>query len=63
MQSLSKDDLELELMSALLTRLNIAITIVAEEDKEDIGMGILLQEANRSEYVSRTSIFEALSDL
>ncbi|CAN5560153.1 hypothetical protein BH09BAC4_BH09BAC4_37660 [soil metagenome] len=63
MQSLlitPKDGAELELLSALLARLNIATTVIAEEDKEDIGLGILLQEADRSEHVSRESIFKAL---
>lgn len=63
MQSLlitPKDGAELELLSALLARLNIPTTVIAEDDKEDIGLGILLQEANRSEHVSRESIFKAL---
>lgn len=63
MQSLlitPKDGAELELLSALLARLNIATTVIAEEDKEDIGLGILLQEADRSEHVSRESIFKVL---
>lgn len=63
MQSLlitPKDEAELELLSALLTRLNIATTTIAEEDKEDIGLGILLQEADRSEHISRESVFKAL---
>ncbi len=63
MQSLlitPKDGAELELLSALLARLNIATTVIAEEDKEDIGLGILLQEADRSQHVSRSSVFKAL---
>ena len=63
MQSLlitPKDGAELELLSALLARLNIAITVIAEDDKEDIGLSILMQEANRSEQVSRESVFKAL---
>ena len=63
MQSLlitPKDKAELDLLSALLTRMNIPTTVIAEEDKEDIGMGILLQEADRNESVSRESIFKAL---
>lgn len=63
MQSLlitPKDDAELELLSALLTRLNITTTVIAEDDREDVGLGILLQQADRSEHVSRESIFKAL---
>lgn len=63
MQSLlitPKDEAELGLLSALLARLNVATTIIAEEDREDIGLGILLQQADRTEHVSRESIFKAL---
>lgn len=63
MQSLlitPKDGAEFELLSALLARLNIATTVIAEEDKEDIGLGIFMQEADRSEHASRESVFKAL---
>ena len=63
MQSLlitPKDDTELELLSALLARLNIPTTVIAEDDKEDVGLGILLQEADRNEQVSRGSVFKTL---
>ena len=63
MQSLlitPKDEAELELLSALLARLNITTTAINEEDREDLGLGILLQEADRSEHVSRESVFKAL---
>ncbi len=55
-----KDKAELELLSALLARLNIATTVIAEDDKEDIGLGILMQEADRDEHVSRESVSKAL---
>lgn len=63
MQSLliiHKDEAELELLSALLARLNVATTIIDENDQEDVGLGILLQQADRNEHVSRESIFTAL---
>ena len=63
MQSLlitPKDESELELLSALLSRLNIATTVINDEEKEDIGMGLLLQEADRSQQVSRESVLKAL---
>ncbi len=63
MQSLlitPKDGAELELLSALLSRMNITTTVIDDDDKEDIGLGILMQEANRNEQVSRESIFKAL---
>ncbi|WP_020602580.1 hypothetical protein [Spirosoma spitsbergense] len=51
-----KDDVELE----LLARLNFSTTVIAEDDKEDVGLGILLQEADRNEQVSRESVFKTL---
>ena len=63
MQSLlitPKDEAELELLSALLARLNIATTVLTEDDQEDIGLGALMREADRSEHVSRESVFKAL---
>ncbi len=63
MQSLlitPKDDAELKLLSALLDRLNIATTIISDEEQEDIGMGLLLQQVDRTQHVSRESIFKAL---
>ena len=63
MQSLlitPKDEAEFGLLSALLERMHIAATVIADDDKEDIGMDILIQEADRSQSVSRESIFKAL---
>ena len=45
MQSLlitPKDEAEFGLLSALLERMHIAATVIADDDKEDIGMGILV---------------------
>ena len=55
-----KDEAELELLSALLVRLNIATTILTEDYQEDVGLGMLMREADRSEHVSRESVFKAL---
>ncbi len=63
MQSLlitPRDQAELDLLANLLARLNIATTIVEEEEEEDIRLGMLMAETNRSEQVSRESIFEVL---
>ncbi len=63
MQSLlitPKDDAELELLSALLSRLNIETTVISEEDQEDMGMAMLLREVDRTQQVSRESVFKAL---
>ncbi|MBO0936791.1 hypothetical protein J2I47_09575 [Fibrella sp. HMF5335] len=63
MQSLlitPKDEAEFSLLSALLERMHVTATVIADDDKEDIGMGILIREADRSQQVSRESIFKAL---
>ena len=63
MQSLlitPKDEAELELLSALLARLNIAITVLTEDDQKDVSLGILMQEPDRSEHVSHESVFKVL---
>lgn len=63
MQSLlitPRDQAELDLLANLLARLNIATTVVEEEEEEDIRLGMLMAETNRSEQVSRERISKAL---
>ena len=63
MQSLlitPKDESELELLSALLSRLNISTRLIGDEDKEDIGMGLLLKETDRNQLMSCGFVFKAL---
>ncbi len=55
-----KDEAEFGLLSALLKRMHIAATVIADDDKEAIGMGLLIQEADRSQPVSRESIVKAV---
>ena len=43
-----KDEAEFGLLSALLERMHIDAMVIADDDKEDIGMGLLIQEADRS---------------
>jgi len=63
MQSLlitPKDNAELKLLSALLDRLNITTTVISNEEQGDMGMGLLLQQVDRTQHVSRESVFGAL---
>jgi|GEM_PF-1677597 len=55
-----KDKAELDLLSALLDRLHVRTTFLDEETNEDIGLGLLMHEADRSEQTDRTHIFQLL---
>jgi hypothetical protein len=57
-----KDQAELELLSALLDRLHIKTAFLDEETREDLGLGLLMQEANRTEQVSRETVFQLLRE-
>ncbi len=48
-----KTQKELEAIKELLTRLSIPSRILSDEEKEDLGMLWLMQEADRFEKVSR----------
>jgi hypothetical protein len=52
---------EQKLLLDLLKRLGIPVQILSEEEREDWGLSLLMQEANREEKVTREEIFEKLS--
>jgi hypothetical protein len=55
-----KNEADLKLISDLLFRLNIKVQVLTEEEKEDIGLGILMGEVNRNEKTSREEIMKLL---
>ncbi len=55
-----KDQTELDWLTDLLTRLNIDTTVLDDEDKEDAGLGMLMNTVDRNARVSRDEIFKAL---
>lgn len=55
-----KDRTEFELLVDLLSKMKVASKILSEEDLEDLGMGLLLKEADRSDVVSRESVMAKL---
>lgn len=66
MQSLlitPKDKAELELISALLSRMNIVTTVFGDDDQEDLGLAILLRKIDRTETISREAIFRQLGQV
>jgi hypothetical protein len=44
---------DLKILTDLLNRLGISVLRLNEEEKEDLGLALLLQEANREEKVTR----------
>jgi len=56
-----KNSGDLKLILDLLQRLKMKVQILTEEQKEDLGLALLMQEADREEKVSRDEIIEKLS--
>ncbi|MVN23413.1 hypothetical protein [Mucilaginibacter arboris] len=55
-----KDKAEFELLTQLLSRMNVVSKVISEEDQEDLGLAILMKEADRTEKVSKETIMETL---
>ena len=55
-----KDKAEFELLTQLLSKMKITAKVISEEDKEDLGLAILMKEADRTQIVSKETIMETL---
>lgn len=55
-----KNKSELDLLSKLLKKLNIDASYMSEEEKEEIGLKMLMREANRKKTVSKSHIIKKL---
>ncbi|MEO8415461.1 MAG: hypothetical protein ABI472_17505 [Ginsengibacter sp.] len=55
-----KDEQELNLIKAILERMNIAKTILSDSEKEDVALLKLMLQADRSDLVSEKEIFKIL---
>lgn len=44
----------------LISKMNIHYTVLSDEDKEDIGLSLLMKKADRSHKVSRESVMRKL---
>ncbi len=51
---------ELELLSQLLKKLNIETAFISPEEKEDLGLKILMRGADRKKTVSKNSVIKKL---
>jgi len=55
-----KNKSELDLISNLLKKLKINASYLSEEEKEDLGVKILMKEADRTKTVSRDTVMKKL---
>ncbi len=55
-----KDAKELNFVSELLQKMGISLKILSEEEKEDAGLLIMMQEADKNDTVSRQEIVSKL---
>jgi hypothetical protein len=51
---------ELNFIAALLKKLKISAHVLSEEEAEDIGMMILMNEADRNKKISRATVIRKL---
>jgi hypothetical protein len=51
---------ELALLQNLLEKMRIGNTLISLEDKEDLGLMMLMQKADRSKRVSRETVMKKL---
>lgn len=51
---------DLKILADLLNRLGISVLRLSEEEKEDLGLVILMHEANREEKVTRDEVMKKL---
>ena len=56
-----KNKSELVFLSNLLEKLKINSSYLSEEDKEDIGLRLLMKQADRKKTVSRSTILKKLN--
>ncbi len=53
---------DIKILTDLLNRLGISVSVLSlsEEEKEDLGLAILMQEANREEKVTRDEVMKKI---
>lgn len=56
-----KNHAELKLLTQLLNKMNIASAVLSEEEKENMGMAILMKKADRTKTISRKTIMKKLT--
>jgi hypothetical protein len=56
-----KDKKEFEFVSELLKKLGVDAKVLSAEQKEDLGLSVLMKDADRSEFASEDEIMSKLS--
>lgn len=56
-----KDTKELNFVSELLQKMGISSKVLSEEEKEDAGLLLMMQESDKNDTVSRQEIVSKLS--
>jgi hypothetical protein len=56
-----KNQSELKFVAELLKKLGISSRILSEEQKEDIGLSILMNESNRDDLVTEKEVMDKLN--
>lgn len=51
---------DLDLLSQLLKKLNIEAAYISSEEKEDLGLKILMRDADRKKTVSKNAVIRKL---
>ncbi|MGB4775850.1 MAG: hypothetical protein WBP45_11800 [Daejeonella sp.] len=57
-----KTKAEFKLLTDILHKMKIAAKVLTDEQKEDIGLGMMMKEADRGKKVSREIIMKTLKD-
>ena len=55
-----KDSQELKLITDLLDKMKVQSKVFTEEEMEDAGLAVMMKEVDRTETVTRESIFKKL---
>ena len=48
------------MLTALFKKMSIAARVLSDEEKEDLGLGLMMREAEKSPRVSRESVMRKL---
>ena len=51
---------ELKLLTALLKQMNIAAKVLTDDEKEDLGLGLLIKQAAGAPRVTREAVMQKL---
>lgn len=55
-----KDKAEFELITQLLSKMNVTSKVIPEENQEDLGLAVLMKQVDRTKKVSKEIIMKNL---